>query len=147
MICKKSTISVSSDDKKLSICSIPNDHNSSALNINDDIVYIKHLPKDILLYELWKNARISQNFYYCQYLAPKLTKKRAKKDIHNIINYSYSKKITTYYGRLIFADISGDYLNTFDYNLYNGVNSAQKIIKSLKIEELKRSVLKYYTFY
>lgn len=109
-------------------------------------VYIKYLPKDKLLYELWKPARRSQYLYYCPKSVPQLTLEKAKRDINHMIENSRDLDITTYYGKLLFIDISGDYMDPFTYNLYNGRGTAEEIIKKIKIEEMNRSVLKFYTF-
>jgi len=110
-------------------------------------IYIKYLPKDLLLYELWKAARMSPNFYYCKELSPVLTPEDAKKDINHMIANNREIYLTTYYGRMLFIDITGDYVETFNYDLYNGRNSAKKIIDSLKEEELKKTMCNYYKFF
>jgi hypothetical protein len=52
--------------------------------------------------------------------------------------------ITTYQGRLVFADISGDYLDPFNYDVYNGPGKARDIITEIKKEELMFMILQFY---
>ncbi len=110
-------------------------------------IYIKYLPKDTLLYSLWQKARLSPNFYYCKELSPVLTLDEARKDIICMIADGRAIDLTTYYGRMLFVDITGDYLDAFSYDLYNGKNSAKKIIDFLKEQELRRTVCNYYKFF
>lgn len=110
-------------------------------------IYIKYLPKDKLLYQLWKYAKPAYYMYYCKDTIPVLTLEKAKQDINYMIHNNRTINISTYYGKQIFIDITGDYLNTLEYNLYNGRNLAEYIIDNLKKEEMQRSVLKYYTFF
>ena len=77
-------------------------------------IYIGYLPKDRLLYELWLHARRSPNFYYCKELSPILTLEIAKKDINFMLADSRDIDLTTYYGRMLYIDITGDYVDTFN---------------------------------
>lgn len=118
--------------------------NDSIPEIPKKLLFIKWLPKDELLYELWLNANNAQYMYYCNHLAPTLTLKKATRDIKFMIEEKRELDMTTYYGRLIFSDISGDYLDAFTYDLYNGDGLAQKIVNRLKIKELKKIRLRYF---
>ena len=111
---------------------------------SDDIIFIKYLPKDKLLYELWKNAKPAQYMYYCKALAPTVTESEVKRDINNMLRNNRGIELTTYNGRLIFSDITEDYFDPFTYNMYNGKKMAEKIINNLKTEELKRTVLNHF---
>jgi len=119
----------------------------SEVDNDSGMLFIKFLPKDKLLWSLWKHAKHAQYMYYCSDLAPELTLQRARKDVNYMIQDNRDIELTTYYGRLVFVDISGDYLDAFTYNLYNGRGTAERIITNLKIEELMRSIVKYYTFF
>jgi hypothetical protein len=110
-------------------------------------IYIKYLPKEQLLFELWKYARISPNFYYCKDLSPVLTIEDARKDINCMLANNRDIDLTTYYGRMLFIDITGDYVDTFNYDLYNGLNKAKKIIDLLKEKELRHTLYTYYKFF
>ena len=89
---------------------------------------IKYIPKDKLLYQLWKYAKKANHFYHCNDKAPILTEQQARDDINYMIQDNRPLELTTYYGRLIFVNISSDYLDTFTYNMYNGDDMAERII-------------------
>ncbi len=110
-------------------------------------IYIKHLPKDVLLYELWKAARNSPNFYYCKDKRPTLDLETCTNDINHMINNKRTIDLTTYYGRLLYIDITNDYFEDSTYNAYNGDGSAQKIIDALKERELKHTICVYFKFF
>ena len=110
-------------------------------------VYIKHIAKDVLLYELWRAARNSPNFYYCKDLQPTLTPEVTKSDINHMINNERKIDVTTYYGRMLYIDITDDYADVLTYESYNGQGSAEKIINKLKIQELQKSICRYFTFF
>lgn len=102
--------------------------------------YIKHLPRDKLLYLLWKKARPSGELKFCRSQIPTLTKKIARRDACTSLD------LTVYYGRLLFVDLSSDFVNTELYNLYNGRNLADKIIDKLAYKEMLKTILVYYKF-
>jgi hypothetical protein len=110
-------------------------------------VYIKHLAKDLLLYELWKAARNSPNLYHCSEMRPTLTYEVTKSDINYMIDNNRKIDVTTYYGRMLYIDISGDYVDVLNYDIYNGRGAAQKIIDKLKERELQKSVCVYFKFF
>jgi hypothetical protein len=107
-------------------------------------VFIKHLDKYKLLYELWSYAKFSMHFYYCIHLAPKLNLDQVKIDINDLYERKEKLIFTVYYGRLLHVDITGDYLDTYEYNKYNGKGNAECIINSLKKDELFLTACKYY---
>lgn len=104
------------------------------------MINIKYLPKDVLLYKLWKRAKVIPYFR-----KPKieliLTKERAKKDALSMKKGTY---LTYYYGRTLFVDITQDDLDYTIYNMQNGRDAAQKVVRKLKTKELKRLCLRYY---
>jgi len=110
-------------------------------------IYIKYLPKDELLYNLWKNANPARYFNKCRNALPNLSINKAKRDINYMICNNRNIELTTYYGKTLYIDITGDYVDVFAYNLYNGKCQANKIINEIKICELKKTILKYYTFF
>lgn len=107
-------------------------------------IFIKYLPRDKILYRLWKHAKKANQFYYCNDTAPILTEQQAREDINYMLQDKRKLELTTYYGRVLFLDISGDYLDTFTYNIYNGDNAAEDIIRLIKIEELSKVILNYH---
>lgn len=107
-------------------------------------IYIKHLPKDKLLFKLWEQAQIAEYFSQCMHRVPVLTQNKALRDVVHFVQNRDQLELTTYYGRLIYADLSKDFLDPSWYNYYNGRGKAQRIIRRLKLEELKKTILKYY---
>jgi hypothetical protein len=112
----------------------------------DEKVYIKHLPKDKLLYELWKSAKPARQFYYCKDLIPEVDKSTITDDINHMIANNRRIDLTTYHGKQLFIDITDDFVDCFDYDLYNGHGVAEKIIIDLKKEELAVSICTYVKF-
>lgn len=107
--------------------------------------YIKFLPKDKLLYELWLHAKPSKFMSQCIELTPVLTLEKAKRDIQYMIDSNRNLSLTNYYGRHLHVDLSSDYLITANYNKHNGNALAEKIIAVIQLEELCRTALCYYT--
>ena len=106
----------------------------------DEVLYIKYLPKHLLLFNLWKNAISAQSFSRCPDKLPDLSLTRAKRDIGYMLKDGTSIELTTYRGRTMYIDISGDYFDSFSYDMWNGTGSAKKIVDSLKISELMKSI-------
>ena len=76
-------------------------------------IYIANLPKDKLLFELWQNAKDSYYFVFCKDKLPKLTLSQVKLDLEEM-KKNLSIHLTTYYGRMLYIDISGDFMDTSD---------------------------------
>jgi hypothetical protein len=110
-----------------------------------DSIYIGHLPKDVLLYELWSHARTVSYAKLAEY-KPLLTQAGATRDINCMIRDQRKIDLTTYYSRLLYVDLTGDYLDPFLYDAYNGQGLAETVITNLKKNELERTILKYHTF-
>jgi hypothetical protein len=112
-------------------------------------IYINHLPKDKLLFELWKNARDSPYFIFCKDTLPTLTHDQVKLDISEMIKNNRHINLTTYYGRSLYIDITGDFIDTSEYEAYNRISEEKiiSIINKLKIEELRNVILKFYIFW
>ncbi len=109
------------------------------------MIYIKHLAKDKLLYALWKAAtRRSHYLYYFHDDLPQTTLNKIRRDLNHMIKNNRPLYLTTYYGKLLYIDISNDYLDDETYNMYNGAKKAEKIINDLKQDELEESLLRYY---
>ena len=130
----------------LSRCS-PNHFRAASYDIPQDLVYIKDLPKDELLYKLWLVAKKSQYLYYYNGDLPMLTRATAKQDLSQMIINKRDLSLTTYYGKLLYIDLSEDWLDTSIYNLYNGQRLAELVISTLQLEEMQRTVLRYYTIF
>ena len=109
-----------------------------------DKIYIKYLPKDKLLYYLWRGARLSTYFVYCNDKIPILTLSKARRDINYMLQNKSDIKLTTYYGRPLFINISTHWISSDDYNIYNGKNTLERIVKRIKLEEMQKSILRYY---
>lgn len=119
-------------------------------------INIKYLPKDELLYQLWKRARYIDYLKVAEicendcdltcsskYLDDDLilTREQARKDVAEM---SAGTLITYYYGRTLFVDITADDFICSKYNRCNGRNSANKVIEKLKIKELYKLALRHY---
>lgn len=110
--------------------------------------YIGYIPKDKLMFELWKFARKSPYHYYLPNIAdPKVTLDEIRNDINFMIENNREIDITTYHGKLLFINITTDTVDTKQYNMYNGTRAAENIIRKLKLEELEKSILNYYKFF
>lgn len=108
------------------------------------MIYIKNIPKDLLLYELWKHAKLSHYLLHCNNLAPLLTLKDARYAINNMIANNDLISVCTFYGRMIYVDITDDYLDSYNYDMHNGKNAAKKIVDKLKLDQLSQCVIRYY---
>lgn len=110
-------------------------------------IYIKYLPKEIILYNLWKYAKPTHYMYYCKELIPKLSIEQTKIDIKQMMKEFNIIYLTSYYGKYLFVDLSSDYLDVSYYNIYNGRGLAEKIINRIKKEELNKGILRFYTLF
>ncbi len=111
-----------------------------------DLVYIKYLPKDKLLYELWLSAKPSRYFYLCKELLPTTDLSIIKNDINHMIVNGRRIDLTVYYGRRLYIDITDDTVDCSNYDMHNGYGVAEKIIERLKEDELRRSIVNYIKF-
>lgn len=110
-------------------------------------IFIKHLPKDRLLHALWMFARHSSYIRFSSVPPAVLTLTQAREDINNMIANDREIFVTTYYDRSLYVDITGDYLDEFNYDIYNGRGLAEKIINQLKQQELDAVLLTFEKFY
>ena len=110
-------------------------------------IFIGLLPKDELLLALWKEARVAQYFYNCPEKLEELTLDVVRCDINNMIMNGRDIDLTTYHGKLLYINITSDTIDIADYNMYNGIGKAEKIINNLKKIELEKTALNYYKFY
>jgi hypothetical protein len=108
------------------------------------MIDIKYLPKDILLYELWKRARLSQYFYHCKEKAPRLNIERCRNDINHMFINNKNIEVTIYYGRLIYINLTDNEVDTFNYNVYNGSEAAEEVINEIKKNQMNKVQLNYY---
>ncbi len=111
----------------------------------DDFIYIKYLEKPLLLYNLWKNAKISHYFYECPDIKFDINIEIVKKDINFMLEASNKINVSVYHGKNLYVDITDDYLKCDMYNILNGKFKAENIILELKTDEMKKSILRYYT--
>lgn len=110
-------------------------------------VYIGNLPKEILLYNLWKNAKYLHFFNIIgKKYRPILTIKIACEDIGMMIKNNRRLELAGYYGKNLNIDISGDYLDLYEYELSNGSGIIRKVIRKLKKKEMKKTITKFYLF-
>jgi len=49
--------------------------------------------------------------------------------------------MTSYHGRMIFSDLTSDYFDEFNYDMYNGKGLARRIVERLQDEEIKKAML------
>lgn len=110
-------------------------------------IFIKYLPKDILLYQLWYNARPSHYFYYCPEYKPILTLEQAKDDINNMLANGSEISLASYNGKLLYIKLHDDYFDPIEYDMYNGYGTASRIINDMKKEELRNVILSYYKYF
>jgi len=111
------------------------------------LCYIKYLPKDKLLYNLWLKARTADILTSCLSSdLPLLTPQIAKDDVDDMIKNQRDISVTIYYGRSLFVNLTNDYFDTSGYNMYNGVHAAEYIVNLLKKEEIQKCVMKYHLF-
>jgi hypothetical protein len=110
-------------------------------------VFIKYLPKDKLLFSLWKEARMAQYFYYCPEQLEQITIDNVTSDINFMIMNGRDIDLTTYHGKLLYINITPDVIDVFNYDMYNGRGKAKLIINKLKKDELEKSIVAYYKFF
>ncbi len=106
-------------------------------------VNIKHIPKEDLLFELWKVAKKSE---FHKYTEGEPCKEIVQFDIHNM-KLNNSIDMSLYYGKLLHINLSYNMCDVTEYNLYNGEGLAQKVISKLKHKELEKIILNYYISY
>lgn len=109
---------------------------------NLNTINITHIHKEDIIYELWKNAKISEFAMYNPVIEEPC-KEMIQLDIHNML-LSGRIYFTLYYGKLLFIDITDNICDVTYYNSYNGRQLGQKILADLKIREMETSILKYY---
>lgn len=107
-------------------------------------ICIKYIPKDLLLYELWRHA---DKIPELEFVKCNLTLKKARRDLKYMIINNRKLHLTTYYGKALFIDISSDYLDPFAYDMYNADGLAQKVIAVLKIQQLEKIILRVSVMY
>lgn len=107
-------------------------------------VYIGMLPKDELLYSLWLNAKISPSMKNLPKL--QLTIDQVQSDIRCMIVNNRNIDLMVYYSRMIYLDISKDYVNNIEYDARNGIGLLAKVTNKLKKKELKKCLLNFYKF-
>ena len=120
---------------------------SLSADLPSELIYIKYIPKDKLLYHLWKVAKKSQYLYFYKKKPPILTMHDTKLDLNYMILNKRELSLTTYYGKLLYIDITNDYLDTSIYNMYNGDKLAELVICALKLDEMQKTILRYYTWF
>ena len=118
-----------------------------------DNVYIEYLPKNILLLELWLNAKFAPNLAYCHHKLEIPSLDIINQDIYQLYQNkknneelkcgNVDNEISLYYGKMMYIDILPKYCDVHLYNKANGYKSAQHIITKLKKHELMKTI-KYY---
>lgn len=113
---------------------------------NNEQIFIGNLAKQDVLYNLWLKAGDMPEMIYSK-IKPKLTLSRAAEDLsYKLINRS-KLSFYNYYGRTLFVDITTDYMDPCEYDFYNNESGkAQNIIEKLKLEELKKTILKFWIY-
>lgn len=92
------------------------------------IISIKGLTKIRVLKELWTYAVVHECYRKYALPQPKWNKELAKEAI------SSGKKIDMFQGRYICCDLSGDTIDTCEYDLHNRFMKAQDIINQIKLD-------------
>jgi hypothetical protein len=108
---------------------------------NLNTINIKYLCKIDIIYELWKNALVSEFAEYGPDIEEPC-KEIIELDIHNMF-ISGRMYFTLYYGKLLFIDITDNTCDVTYYNSYNGKHLGQKILADLKIKEMESTIFKY----
>lgn len=107
------------------------------------MLYIKGIPKDLLLYELWNHAKTSPYMKYCPDAKPTLTPELANDALRNMISNNDKLLVCTFYGRLVYVDITDDVLDGSNYDMHNGKKLASLVVAKLKKKLLDTCLLKY----
>lgn len=106
-----------------------------------NLIYIKYLNKAKLLYELWANATISNMLinvdnHVLNKKISKITLENIKNDINIMIANERAINLTIYRYKQVYIDITSDYFDCSNYNLINGKDLANHIIKKIKHQHL-----------
>jgi hypothetical protein len=107
------------------------------------MLFIKNIPKEVLLYELWLHAKSSPYIRYCPELKPVLTVELAKEALNNMISNNDLLSVCTFYGRPVYVDITNDTLDPSNYDMHNGKKLAELVVTKLKKKLLDACLLKH----
>lgn len=107
------------------------------------MLFIRNIPKEVLLYELWLHARSSSYFRYCPDLKPVLTVELAKKALNELISNNSLLSVCTFYGKPLYVDITDDIFDPTDYNDNNGDSLGELVVTKLKKRILDECLLKH----
>lgn len=107
-------------------------------------VYIGLIPKDQLLYELYQRAKPSNYFRHCKELLPKLEFSDVRRDLYWLIVNKSRIDFTVYYGKMLYIDITDNYVDTTDYNARNGCKLAEFVINLMKLITMRYTLLTYH---
>ena len=110
-----------------------------------NMIFIGNIPKDLLLFELWQNARLSPYMRLCKDLAPVLTIEIARKALNNMIANNDLLTVCTFYGRPLYVDITDEFLDPYNYDTYNGRDATQKVVNRLKKDILDKCLIRHVT--
>lgn len=124
---------------------MPGPRNPLRDNMGDSKIFIGMLSKYELLYNLWVNAIPSRLIGRKANLVPDLNMEDVIDTIDSMIKSKSRLALSIYFGKDLHIDITGKYFEPKKYEEYNGI-SANKIVRDLKTKELKKSIVKYYTF-
>lgn len=109
------------------------------------MIYIRNIPKDLLLFELWQNARLSPILMFCKETEPVLTIELARYALNNMIANNDSLSVCTFYGKPLYIDITGDFMDPDIYDTYNGKNLTSKVVDKLKKNILDKCLIRHIT--
>ena len=114
--------------------------------MTSNLIYIKYLPKAEIIYNLWVHAKYAKYADDCIDKMPTLYLNDVKKDLLEMEKNKRDIELTLYYGKMLFININGDYLNPATYDSYNGYKLAKYIICQVKIDEISKCLCKTVIF-
>ena len=114
--------------------------------MTSNLIYIKYLPKDEIIYNLWIYAKYAKYADDCIEQMPTLYLNNVRQDLQMMEKNKRELELTLYYGKMLFVNIEGDYFSPSTYDLYNGYNLAKYIICQVKINEFRKCLLSALTF-
>lgn len=110
---------------------------------NTEILSIKLIPKDMLIYNLWQAAKVSIFAKLSKDIMDIPSIQTIRQDI-NIMEQTKDINFTLYYGKILHINITGDTCDFSEYNAENGINLGQYVVSKLKTQLLKKAILNYY---
>lgn len=107
-----------------------------------DKIYVKYIPKHVILYELWQKAD------YIYENKTELTLSQACEDIKYMTEMQDLDNITVYRNKNIHIDLTSDTIDLFMYCMHNDLNvsDVKKSINIIKEQYIRKAILTYVKF-